>query len=210
MNLSDIRTLIRRDLHDEDSGNYRWSNDELDRHIARSVKEFSEAVPLEQKATMATTAGSREISVAALTGRVILEAIEYPVDKFPKQYRRFALWGDTVTLLDNIIPDGSNCCIYYGKLHTLDAGSSTIPAQYEDLVATGAAGYAALEWAVYTVNRVNTGGSQSPSDFHIWGKERLELFRAELKRLSRRNRARVRSLYQPHYQVVSKATDYGP
>jgi hypothetical protein len=210
MNLSDMRTLVRRDLHDEDSGNYRWSNDELDRHIARSVKEFSEAVPLEQKVALATTAGSREISVAALTGRVMLEAIEYPVDKFPKQYRRFSLWGDTVTLLDNIIPDGSNCNIYYGKLHTLDAGSSTVPAQYEDLMATGAAGYAALEWAVYSVNRVNTGGSQSPSDFHAWGKERLELFKAELKRLGRQNRARVRSLYQPHYPVVSKATDYGP
>ena len=31
MNLSEMRTLVRRDLHDEDSNNYRWSNDELDR-----------------------------------------------------------------------------------------------------------------------------------------------------------------------------------
>lgn len=165
MNLTEMRAIVRRDLHDEDAANYRWTNDELDRHIARAVKEFSEAMPLEQKAILATTTGPRELSVVSLTGRVMLEVIEYPVDKFPKQYRRFALWGDTVTLLDSIIPDGSNCYIYYGKLHTLDAGSSTIPAPYEDLVATGAAGYAALEWSFYTVNRVNTGGKQSPIDY---------------------------------------------
>jgi len=33
MNLSDMRTIVRRDLKDEDAGNYRWTNDELDRHI---------------------------------------------------------------------------------------------------------------------------------------------------------------------------------
>ena len=61
MNLGDMRTLVRRDLHDEDSGNYRWTNDELDRHISRAVKDFSEAIPYEQKATKATTSGSREL-----------------------------------------------------------------------------------------------------------------------------------------------------
>ena len=33
MNLSEMRTIVRRDLHDEDAGNYRWTDDELDRHI---------------------------------------------------------------------------------------------------------------------------------------------------------------------------------
>ena len=210
MNLSEMRTLVRRDLHDEDAANYRWSNDEIERHIARSVKEFSEAIPLEQLVTLATTSGSREISVAALTDRIMLEAIEYPTGKFPQQYRRFSLWGDTLTLLDDIIPDGSDCRIYYGKIHTLNAGSSTIPAQYEDLVATGAAGYAALEWAVYAVNRINTGGRQSPDSFLTWGKANLALFKAELKRLGRRNRARIRTLYQPSSPLVSQTTDYGP
>ena len=41
------------DLHDEDAANYRWSDDELDRHIAHAAKEFSEAIPYEQKATIA-------------------------------------------------------------------------------------------------------------------------------------------------------------
>jgi len=131
MTLSEMRTIVRRDLHDEDANNYRWTNDELDRHIAHTVKEFSEAIPYEQKATKATTSDSREIDISTLTDRIMVEAVEYPVDKFPKRYQRFALWGDTLTLLGDEVPDGSNAYIYYGKLHTLDASSSTIPTMGE-------------------------------------------------------------------------------
>ena len=197
MNLTDMRTIVRRELHDEDAANYRWTDDELDRHIARAVKEFSEALPLEQKATMATTASARELDISSLSDRVMAEAVEYPVDKFPKKYQRFSLWGDTLTLLDDEVPDGSNAYIYYGKLHTLDATGSTIPTQHEDLIATGAGGYAAIEWAVYAINRVNVGGTMTPREFLAWGNERLSYFTTELKRLSRRHRVRLRPLYKP-------------
>ncbi len=210
MNLADMRTLVRRDLHDEDTANYRWTDNELNRHIAHAVKDLSEAVPSEQRATKATTSGSREISLATLTDRIMVEAVEYPVNQFPRHYQRFSLWADTLTLLGDEIPDGSNAYIYYGKLHTLDATSSTIPAMYEDLVAAGAAGYAAAEWAVYAINRVNVGGTPTPAELLAWGQEKLNYFRQELKRLGRRNRVRVRSLYRPYYPLVSKSTDYGP
>ena len=210
MNLSEMRTLVRRDLHDEDANNYRWSNDELDRHIAHAVKDFSEYLPYEQKATKATTSGSRELDISSLTDRVMVQAVEYPVDNFPKRYQRFSLWGDTLTILGDEVPDGSNAYIYYGKLHTLDAESSTIPTRYEDLISAGAAGYAAVEWAAYAINRVNVGGSVTPREFLAWGEERLKYFRQELSRLGRKNRIRVRSLYQTYYPVASKSTDYGP
>ncbi len=210
MNLTDMRTLVRRDLHDENSQNYRWTSDELDRHIAHAVKDFSERIPYEQKATKATTSGSREIDISTLTNRVVVEALEYPVGNFPKRYQRFVLWGDTVTLLGTEVPDGSNAYIYYGKLHTLGASTSTIPAMYEDLIAVGACGYAAVEWAAYAINRVNIGGMPAPGDFLIWGKDKLSYFKAELTRLGRRNRARIGSLYRPYYPSVSRSTDYGP
>jgi hypothetical protein len=210
MNLNDMRTIVRRDLHDEDAANYRWTDDELNRHIAHAVKDFSEALPLEQKATLATTSGSREISLAGLTNRVMVEAVEYPLGQFPACYQRFALWGETLTLLGDEVPDGSNCYIYYGKLHTLDTGSSTLPAQYEDLVAAGACGYAATELAAYSINQVNIGSTSTPGEWVGWGKEKLTFFRSELKRLGRRNRVRVRQLYQPYYPVVSQTTDKGP
>lgn len=210
MNLSDMRNIVRRDLHDEDAANYRWTNDELDRHITHAVKDFSEAIPNEQKATIATTSGSRVINISTITGRIMIEAVEYPVDKFPKQYQRFSLWGDALTLLGEEVPDSSNAYIYYGKLHALDASTSTIPAIYEDLIAAGATGYAAVEWAVYAINRVNVGGTPTPGELLAWGQDRLNYFRSELKRLGRRQRVRTRSLYKPYYPAVSKSTDYGP
>jgi len=209
MNLTEMRAIVRRDLKDEDAANYRWTDDELDRHIAHAVKEFSEYIPYEQKAIEATTSGSREIDISTITDRIMVEAVEYPVDKFPRKYQRFSLWGDILTILGDEVPDGSNANIYYGKLHTLGE-SSTIPATYEDLIAAGACGYAAVEWAAYAINRVNVGGTMTPREFLAWGEERLRFFKDELKRLGRRNRARVRSLYKPYYPPVSKSTDYGP
>ncbi len=205
-----MRAIVRRDLHDEDSDNYRWTDDELNRHIAHAVKEFSEYIPYEQKATKATTSGSRELDISTITDRIMAEAVEYPVDKFPKRYQPFALWGDTLTLLGDEVPDGSNAYIYYGKLHTLDVSSSTIPAELEDLIAVGAGGYAAIEWAAYAINQVNVGGTLTPKEFLDWGKEKLKYFRQELKRLGRRSRVRASALYKPYYPIVSKSIDYGP
>ena len=195
MNLSEMRTIVRRDLHDEDAGNYRWTDDELDRHIQRAVKEFSEQVPYEQKATEATTAGSREIDISNLTNRIIIEAVEFPIDTDPPTYPRFSIWGDVLTIASGSEPDGSNCRIYYGTLHTLDASSSTLPPKHEDLVATGACGYAAVEWAAYAINRVNVGGANVSKEFRLWGSEKLAVFQEALRRLGRRQRVRVQRLF---------------
>jgi len=210
MNLAEMRAMVRRDLKDEDAANYRWSDDELDRHIAHTIKEFSEAIPLEQKATKTTTAGSRELDISTITKRIMVQAIEYPVDRFPKIYQLFSLWADTLTLLGDEVPDGGDAYIYYGKLHTLYATSSTIPRHLADLIDIGACGYAAVEWAAFAINRVNVGGTITPDEFLNWGREKLSYFKNELRRLGRRNRARLNQLYKPAYPAVSKTTDYGP
>ncbi|MDD5190482.1 MAG: hypothetical protein PHE50_05505 [Dehalococcoidales bacterium] len=209
MNLTEMRAIVRRDLHDEDAENYRWTDDELDRHIAHAVKDLSTACPKELKAVLATTSGSREIDIAEIEGLVCVEAVEYPVDKAPKIYQRFSIWGDTVTLLDEIAPDGSNAAIYYGGLHTLDSNGSGIPVRLEELVVMGGAGYAAIEWAVYAINRANMGGNQTAVELESWGTARLNTFRRDLKRLGRQNRLRVQTLYQPSNNTMDKTTDFG-
>jgi len=196
MDLNTMRNIVRRDLKDEDPENYRWSDNELDRHIAHALKEFSEAVPLPAKATLPTTPGSRVIDISSLTDRVMVEAVEYPLDEFPPCYQKFALWGHALTLFGDEVPDGSNCNVYYGILHTLDAEESTISTKHEDLVAIGAEGYAAVEWANYAINRVSVGGNRTPMDFLTWGNEKLKQFKSELKRLGRRNKVRIRQLYR--------------
>jgi len=196
MNLTEMITMVRRDLKDEATP-YQWSDDELTRHINRALKELSERVPLPAKATLPTTSGSREITLSSLSDRIMVEAVEYPVDEFPPRYQQFSIWGDTLTIISGDLPNGANCHIYYGVLHTLDANGSTIPAKYEDLVATGACGYAAISWAAYAINKVSVGGAMTTREFRIWGNERLRMFKEGLKRLGRRQRARVSSLYKP-------------
>jgi hypothetical protein len=195
MNLSEMIGLVRKDLHDEDSGNYQWSDAELTRHIDRAVRELSERVPLLARATLPTTSGSRELDISGLSDRVMIEAVEYPVDASPPSYQRFSVWGDTLTIISGSEPNGSNCHVYYGALHTLDADGSTIPTKYEELVAAGACGYAAIEWAVYAINKVNVGGTVTPREFRLWGSERLADFQERLKRLGRRHRVRPQQLF---------------
>ena len=198
MDLSDMRARIRKDLHDEDSQNYRWTDDELNRHIDRAVRELSLSCPLEAKAALITTAGSRDLALSSLSGVVEIEAVEYPVGNYPPSYVRFSVWSDTLTLLIDSLPgDGEDVCIYYGKLHTLDADSSTIPAKLEDLVATGAAGYAAIEWASFATNRVNLGGSDTWRSYLTWGQDRLAAFMRDLAKHSKKNAVRSRKLYAP-------------
>lgn len=193
MNLSEMITLVRRDLRDEATP-YQWSDDELSRHINRALKELSERVPLPAKATLATVSGSRELDISSLTDRVMVQAVEYPVDELPPKYQQFSIWGDTLTIISGEEPNGSNCYIYYGTLHSLDA-TSTLPAKHEDLIATSAAGYAAVSWAAHAINRVNVGGVMTPREYRIWGNERLKTFKEALKRLGRRQRIRTQQLY---------------
>ncbi len=211
MNLSEMRSAVRRDLHDEDAQSYRWSDDELDRHIVRAVHETSLAAPLESTATLTTAAGSRDLSLASLTDRVVVEAVEFPPDRYPPIYAPFSLWGDTLSLLVDAAPiNEQSVRIYYGKMHTLDAAGSTLPPALEDVVATGAAGYAALEWASFATNRVNTGGQDTWRNHLVWGEQRLAAFAAALGRQGRRSAVRVRRLYRPAEPIGGRTGDLQP
>ena len=209
MNLSEMRTRVRRDLHDEDGANYRWTDSELDRHIDRAVRELSLAAPREAKATLTTTAESRDLSLSSLTDLVTVEAAEYPVDKYPHSYVPFSLWAGTLTILVDEVPlSAQPVNVYYGRLHTLDLSTSTVPPQLEEVVATGAAAYAALEWASFATNRINAGGDDVWRQYLTWGQERLAVFAGALAKHGRRNAVRARRLYTPAGPAADKGTPF--
>lgn len=198
--LDDIRAI---------KNTYKWTDDELDRHIAHTLKDLSYYIPYEYNAELATVSGSREVSIATLSSRIKVFAVEYPVGEYPPRYQRFSLWQDTITLLGDEVPDGSNCKVYYGKLHTLDAESSTLPAHLEDLLSQGAQGYALQAYAAYAVDRLQ-------ADYHYAGEraaqdagELLSDFRWQLKKLGRFGKVRSNQLYTPATLPVSKSTDWG-
>jgi hypothetical protein len=55
--IATLRTRLRRELHDEDAANYRWTDTVLERHLARAARELSVVLPHEQKTSLSTTAG---------------------------------------------------------------------------------------------------------------------------------------------------------
>lgn len=194
--IATIRARVRQDLHDEDAAAYRWTDAVLDRHIGRAVNEYSIHAPLEQKTTLTTTAGSRDVSVATLANLIEIEAVEWPVSDFPPNRVGWSQWQTTITMDVVGEPQGAeNVNVYWTKLHTLDGSSSTLPVHHEDIVAAGAVAYAALDWTSYATNRLNTGGDDVWGRYKALAEERLRYFRQELVRVGRRNAVRQRRMF---------------
>ena len=196
--LSEVRERVRRDLHDEDANSYRWTDEVLNRHIERALAKVSKVSPQEKKTAKQLASDNREVSVADLTDRVVVEAIEYPVGQYPPSRVRFNQWGDTLLLnLPGTPKVGESVTVYYGALHRLTDTASTLPEALEELVITGAAAYAALEWAAYAVNRLNVGGQDVWRQYLTWAEERMADFELQLARIGRRSGFRPRNLFHP-------------
>lgn len=194
--IATIRARVRQDLHDEDSAAYRWTDAVLDRHIGRAAGEYSLHAPFEQKTTLVTTPGSRDLSVASLVNLIEIEAVEWPVGEFPPRRIGWSQWQSAITMdAVNAPAAAENVYVYWTRTHTLDATSSTLPVPHEDVVAAGAAAYAALDWTSYAANRINTGGEDAWGRYKAFGDERLRYFRAELRRIGRANAVRQRRMY---------------
>ena len=207
-NLDDIRGRLRQDLDDVDQAARTWSDAELDRHIAHALRELSAYLSLQQKTTLATTNGSRDLSIASLAGLIRVVAVEYKTSDFPPTYVDFSLWKQTVTLLEDPIPDGSNAAIYWEGLHQLGGATSTLSEALEDILVTGAAAHACRAQAAFAANRINTGGPDVDRDYRTMANAYEADFRRELIRRS----ARIRQarLFVPSVPPATMETDPGP
>ena len=145
---------------------------------------------------LTTTAGSRDLSITSLTNLITVEAVEWPAGQFPPRYVGHSLWQTTLTLDVQNAPSGvENVNVYWTKVHVLDGSTSTLPVAHEDVVAIGAAAYAALDWTSFATNRINTGGDDVWGRYKALADERLRYFRQELMRIGRRNTVRHRRMY---------------
>ncbi|MBA4179485.1 MAG: hypothetical protein C0506_02755 [Anaerolinea sp.] len=195
--LADLRTRIRKDLHDTDSANYRWTDSQLDRHIQRALDETSRAMPNESAVTMTATAGSRDLSLASIMGLMDVEAAEFPVGQFPPSYAPFSRWANTLSLHLDEPPPAEPVKLYCTVQHTLDGSGTTLAGFQEDIVATGAAAYAVLDSAANAIDRLATGGPEVPAQFLAWARAREIAYKQLLIQHGRRNRVRVRRTFLP-------------
>lgn len=210
-NLATIRATVRIDLQDEDASNERWTDATLNRHIQRALLEYSQVSPLEQKSTLTTVLNSRDVDVSTLTPRVRIVAAEYPTGEYPPSYVPFSAWGDTLTLDLAGAPSGTpDVAVYWHKVHAIN-GSVTFPASHDDIITTGAAAYAALEWASFSSNRLNVGGDDVWGRYMEFANVRLTAFKEQLRRLPAAKQARTARMYRPvDARFTSQATDPGP
>ncbi len=210
INIATLRGRLRKELHDEDEAAYRWVDSVLDRHLTRATRELSTALPREQKTTLMTTPGSRDLSTAELVDLVRVEAVEFPPGQWPPAFVPFSLFGSNLTLLIDGAPAAVQpVAVYWGRLHSLDTNFSTLPPVAEDVVVTGAAAYAALEWASFATNRANVAGSAAFENYRTWGEERLQQFRESVRLFGRDARVRNATLYQPA-RTTTRATVQWP
>lgn len=210
-NLATIRAAVRIDLQDEDTNNERWSDDTLDRHIERAVLEYSHVSPLEKKTTLQTEEDSRDVDISGLASPIRLVAAEYPTGQYPPSFVPFSLWGDFLTLDLLGAPSGTpDVAVYWHASHTIN-GTVTLPAAHDDIIAGGAAGYAALEWASFSSNRLNVGGDDVWGRYMEFANLRLGNFRQQLGSLPAANRVHASRLYTPaDARFTSQPTNPGP
>jgi hypothetical protein len=213
--LATLRPKVRNDLHDNDAAAYRWTDAVLDRHLQRAVQEYSHYSPLETKTTLVATPGSRDLSIVTLVPRVRIVAAQWPTTDYPPDYVPFFSWGDTLTLDVNDPPSAAdNVFVFWHKEHTIHAtvdASSTFPTSHDDIIAGGAAGYAALEWTSFASNRVNVGGEGVWGRYADFAKLRIDEFQRQLRGLPQASRVASRKLYTPdNVRLRSQTTDPGP
>jgi len=184
MDLTEMRARVREDLQDTDAANYRWTDDEVDGAIERVVREFSLAYPLQQQDDIATTEGSRELDISSLTKLLKVYSVEFPIGEHPPYYQKFTQYMAALYLEEE--GDGDDARIRWGKQHTLDVASSTIPEHLEEIIVLGATGYLATSASVYTVDRATIAGRHATINFLKWGKERLDRYEKKLKAITSR------------------------
>jgi len=186
-----MRALVRRDLKDEDSSDYRWTDDEIDRAIEKAVLEYSEYCPLQVRSSVATVDDDQNVDISALTNRIDIIKVVHPIDEQPYQSRRFSVWADILTFLDGYYGDAANCYVYWLQKHTLST-TSTVPTAHDGIIALGAAAFAISAQAQYTVEQGTVLGPKVNKDYNYWAKEKFAQFYGKLEKIKTYNTKRLK------------------
>lgn len=149
-------------------------------------------MPRELGAALATTAGSREVSLATLGGLMDVERVEYPVGDYPPALIGFQRWGETLLLDSPLAPTGDDARISYTVHHTIDDDSSTLTPFQEELVVLAASAFAVIELAAASIDTLTTGGPTVPAELRAWAQARHISFRQLLYQYGKRPRLRMR------------------
>jgi len=193
-NLTTITAHVAADL--KDAGNATWSAEDLERAVRWALYELSWALPQRASATLTAEEGVREydLGAAGMGDALFVTEVWHPYTAGDPGYPPpVAPWrlidGRTLFLDVEAVRAGEGIRIFYARPHTIEgldgALATTLNAEEEDLVALGAAGYAALQRAQEAIGQVNVT-AQAPRLWREWGEARLCQFRSRLNQVARR------------------------
>lgn len=213
-----FESRIRTDL--SDSGNPPLlASADIDRHVDHAARDLSNIAPIEQLVSLAVTSGSRSIDLTATQAAYTIIkylALEWPTGNYPVEYVQFQVFGPTLTMLVEDLPDSTqptaNLYLLVAMQCNASAAQSTIPPQYDDILALGAAGYAAQELATRLMNTINVGGPIVWQHYLTLSTQLLTDFNAELRLLASRHQFYTKRLYAPEYppQGIDQSEVYPP
>ena len=183
-----------------------WTTAELTEHIQRALRDISHHIPLEKKSALTTVASNRELSIATLTPRIGIVAVEYKTGAWPKTFQPFSVWGDTLTFTGDTVPDGANADIYWHGQHTIN-GTKTLSEDQDETLLFGAAAFACDQQVADATNQLTAGGPATPRDWRSLAAS----FRARYEdRLKPRRGIRTHSMFAPQEPLPTQDTDPGP
>jgi hypothetical protein len=189
MNLIEMRARVRQDLQDEDSNDYRWSDDQIDAAIERTVMEYSLYAPIQCQDDIDTTPADNELDISGLQGLLQIESLQFPIG----YYQLYQHWAGRLFMKDN--GTGDKARVRWRKKHTITDTSTTIPPEHDEIIVLGATGYLAMSASVNTVDRAFIAGRCGTISYREWARERLSRYEQQLKRLAQASRITQKELY---------------
>ena len=202
----DYRGWLRVDLGDPVGVGQRFSDGDLNRAVARAVGEVSLVWPrvLEGEVVMAGASRVVPLVGGSFPGLIDVEEVEWPYGvggseaTYPASLRAFRVAPDrgSVTMVMEEVPSaGSRVRVRWCSAHSVLEGSTTVPAELDGVVVTGASGYAMLAYSTPSADnfKYEDGGTVSgvddsmiPKEWRARASEALERFQAALAGLKRR------------------------
>ncbi len=192
--MSDLAALRDRvELILADSGNAIWATGDIDEAIRQALHEYSKIRPLQEVGVITVATATHELSITTLTGLLGVSRVWHPYTaaspEDPPEWVAFELWADEALLyFPDELTAGKVARIFYDKLQTIEdldsATATTVPADDESLICTGAAGYAAMSRALDLGEQV-TLDRDVPQKAKTWAGQKLQDFRQGLAAVAR-------------------------
>ena len=172
MGLTEAQMIARVSTVLNDTGTAIWGTATIAAQMAQDVRLLSEYTPQLAKSTVAFAGTARELSISALTDRLDIEAVEFPIDKHPRRYVNFAVRGGSV-ILDDYLPTVSTsdtAYIWYSAPHTVSGtATNTLLGWQENIVMELTATHLMQNLSIDKIDEVNLGGGDVSGKYRAYG-----------------------------------------